>query len=120
MYTEKIEELKAFMEKSKEETQAKIDALVKDGRDDDSKAYRAALNIYDVFAALIGASANKAKEDEAVFISEFRKLSTNIPSKWRAALEEAKKHNDAGRIMIEEGKLQSADSIIAKFEELFA
>ena len=120
MYTEKIEELKTFMDKSKEEIKSKIDGLVRDGRDDDSKAYRAALNIYDVFAALIGASANKAKGDETVFVSEFRNLSTNIPSKWRVALEEAKKYNDAGRIMIEEGKLQSADSIIAKFEELFA
>ncbi len=120
MYTEKIEELKVFIEKSKDETRSKIEALVKDGRDDDAKAYRAALNIYDVFVALIGASNNKAKGDEAVFAKEFRNLSTNIPSKWRAALEEAKKHNDTGKVLIEEGKLSSSDSIIAKFDELFA
>ncbi len=120
MYTEKIEELKVFIEKSKEETQSKIEALVKDGRDDDAKAFRAALNIYDVFVALIGASDNKAKGDEVVFVKEFKNLSTNIPSKWRTALEEAKKHNDAGKILIEEGKLKSADAIITRFEELFA
>ena len=119
MYKEKIEELKVFLERSKEEIQSKIDALVKDGRDDDAKAFRAALNIYDVFAATIGAFDNKSKGDETIFVQAFKSFSATVPSKWRAALEEAKKHNDAGKVLIEEGKLNSADAIIAKFGELF-
>ncbi|MCR4729200.1 MAG: hypothetical protein K5796_11230 [Lachnospiraceae bacterium] len=120
MYKEKIEELRAFMESSKEKIGSKIDELVKDGRNDDAKAFRAALNIYDVFAATIGAFDKTAKGDETVFITAFKTFAANIPAKWRAALEEAKKHNDAGKVLIEEGKLNSSDAIIAKFDELFA
>ncbi len=108
------------MESSKEKIGSKIDELVKDGRNDDAKAFRAALNIYDVFAATIGAFDKTAKGDETVFITAFKTFAANIPAKWRAALEEAKKHNDAGKVLIEEGKLNSSDAIIAKFDELFA
>ena len=116
---DKTEALRNFIEESKKNTQARIDELMKDERADEARAFRAAYNIYDVFTALIGASEKKANGDESVFVSEFKKLAVNIPSKWRESLEEARKHNDAEKVMIEEAKLGSADAIVAKFEELF-
>lgn len=121
---DKIEALKNNIALSKCAVQAQIDELVQDGRPDDAKAYRAAYNIYDVFVALIETAEKKAvveasADEDAVFVQEFTKLATNIPARWRATLEQARKFNDAEKIMIEEAKLQSVDAIMAKFEELF-
>ncbi|WP_026651566.1 hypothetical protein [Butyrivibrio proteoclasticus] len=115
----KIKEIREYMEGAQAETKAKIDALVADDRADEARAYRAALNIYDVFTALILASAKEANGDEAIMVEKFKKLSTNIPAQWRASLAKAKEHDDAEKIMIEEAKLSVADAIIAKFNELF-
>ncbi len=49
----KIKELKEFMADEKQKTQSLIDSLIADDREDEAKAYRAALNIYDVFTSLI-------------------------------------------------------------------
>lgn len=115
----KIEEIKQFTEKSKMAVQGTIDALVADGRADEARPYRAAYNIYDVFAALVNAAAKTANGDEERFVGEFHKLAERVPSAWRQSLAEAVKHDDAEKIMIEEAKLKVADEIIAKVDSLF-
>ncbi len=52
-------------------------------------------------------------------INGFKKLATNVPAQWRSSLSKAKENNDAEKIMIEEAKLNVADGIIKKFDELF-
>ncbi len=115
----KIKELKEFMAKGKQEAQAQIASLMADDREDEAKAYRAALNIYDVFTSLIDVPLKQSGGDEQTFKDGFKKLSVNIPTQWRNSLSKAKEHDDAEKIMIEEAKLKVADSIIAKFDELF-
>ena len=112
-------QLHEYMEESKNKVRKVIEALVSDDRADEARAYRASQNIYDVFTALVDASAKKAGGDEARFITEFHQLAEKIPENWRKSLEEAKKHDDAEKIMIEEAKLKTADEIIAKFDSLF-
>ena len=116
---ERIKELKEFMEQSRSEVQAKIDELVIDDRADEARAYRASFNIYEVFTALIDTSAKLSTGDEDKFKNEFYKLAEKIPSGWRKSLEEASKHDDAEKVMIEDAKLKTADEIIDKFDELF-
>ena len=115
----KIKELKEYMAKEKLKTQAQIDALVADDRADEAKAYRAALNIYDVFTSLLDVPFKQSGGDEQAFKEGFKKLSVNVPSQWRNSLAKAKEHDDAEKILIEEAKLKVADSIIKKFDELF-
>jgi len=115
----KIEEIRRFMEESKASVQETVDTLVKDGRADEARPYRAAYNIYDVFAALITAATKTAGGDESRFLSEFHKLAERVPAAWRQSLAEATKHDDAEKIMIEEAKLKVADEIIAKVDSLF-
>ena len=112
-------QLHKYMEESKNEVRKVIEALVNDDRADEARAYRASQNIYDVFAALVNASAKKACGNEEQFKTEFHQLAEKIPENWRKSLEEAKKHDDAEKIMIEEAKLKTADEIIAKFDSLF-
>ena len=116
---EKIRELNHFMAGSKASVQETIDTLVKDGRADEARPYRAAYNIYDVFAALINAAAKTSNGDESRFLGEFHKLAERVPGAWRQSLAEATKHDDAEKIMIEEAKLKVADEIIAKVDSLF-
>ena len=115
----RIKELKEFMSEEKLKTQAQIDALIADGREDEARAYRAALNIYDVFTSLIDVPYKQSGGDEKAFKDGFKKLAVNVPSQWRNSLSKAKEHNDAEKIIIEEAKLKVADSIIEKFDELF-
>lgn len=115
----RIEALKKYMEQSRADVQAQIDELVNDDRADEARAYRASFNIYEVFTALIDTSAKLSAGDETRFKNEFHKLAEKIPSAWRKSLEEAAKHDDAEKIMIEEAKLKTADEIISKFDDLF-
>ena len=115
----KLSELNHFMSESKASVQGTIDALVADGRADEARPYRAAYNIYDVFAALVNAAAKTANGDEERFVGEFHKLAERVPSAWRQSHAEAVKHDDVEKIMIEEAKLKVADEIIAKVDSLF-
>lgn len=116
---EKIAEIKDFIAKSKEETQTRIDTLVAEGREDDARPYRAALNIHDVFVSLIDAAFKLSGGNEQKFATIFKSYSENVPAPWRQSLSKAKEHNDAEKTMIEEAKLKIADAITAKFSELF-
>ena len=116
---ERIAQLNEYMENSKTKVQKVITALVNDDRADEARAYRASMNIYDVFTALVNASGKKSGGDEKQFVKEFHQLAEKIPENWRKSLEDAKKHDDAEKIMIEEAKLKTADEIIAKFDSLF-
>ena len=116
---EKISELNHFMVESKASVQETIDRLVADGRADEARPYRAAYNIYDVFAALITAAEKTSGGDESRFAGEFGKLAERVPAGWRQSLAEATKHDNAEKIMIEEAKLKVADEIIAKVGSLF-
>ena len=107
------------MANEKQKTQSRIDSLIADDREDEAKAYRAALNIFDVFTSLIDVPYKQSNGDEQAFKDGFKKLSINVPTQWRNSLSRAKEHNDAEKIMIEEAKLKVADSIIEKFDELF-
>lgn len=115
----KLKELKAYMAQEKQQTQGMIDALVADERADEARPYRAALNIYDVFASFLDVSWKQSKGEAAAFKDGFHKLAENVPSQWRASLVKAKEHNDAEKVLIEEAKLQVADCIIEKFDTLF-
>ena len=116
---DKITEIKDFIAKSKEDTQAHIDTLVADGREDDARPYRAALNIHDVFVSLLDAAVKLSGDNEQKFVTIFKSYSENVPAPWRQALAKAKEHNDAEKIMFEEAKLKTADAITDKFNELF-
>ena len=116
---DRITELKKYMEESRSQVQSEIDALMADDRADEARSFRAAFNIYEVFTALIDTSAKLSAGDEERFKAEFHKLAEKIPSAWKRSLEEATKHDDAEKIMIEEAKLKTAGEIISKFDELF-
>ncbi|MBP5415454.1 MAG: hypothetical protein ILN61_09490 [Lachnospiraceae bacterium] len=116
---DKIKQIKDFIAGSKEETRTRIDTLVADGRDDDARPFRAALNIHDVFVSLLDAAVKMSDGNEQKFVTIFKSYSENVPAQWRQSLSKAKEHNDAEKIMIEEAKVKIADAITDKFNELF-
>lgn len=116
---DKILQLKDFIARSKEETQTRIDTLVADGREDDAKPFRAALNIHDTLGSLLDAAVKLSGGDEQKFATIFKSYSENVPTQWRQSLSKAKEHNDAEKIMIGEAINKIADAITDKFNELF-
>ncbi len=116
---DKIIQIKDFIAKSKEDTRIRIDTLVADGRADDARPFRAALNIHDIFVSLLDAAVKLSGGNEQTFVTIFKNYSENVPVQWRQSLSKAKEHNDVEKIMIEEAILKIADAITAKFKELF-
>ena len=116
---DKIKQIKDFIAGSKADTQTRIDGLVADGREDDARPFRAALNIHDIFVSLLDAAVKQSGGDEQKFVTIFKSYSENIPAQWLQSLSKAKEHNDAEKIMIEEAKLRVSDAITGRFNELF-
>ncbi len=116
---DKIMQIKDFISRSKEDTRTRIDTLVAEGREDEARPFRAALNIHDVFVSLLDAAVKLAGGNEQKFVTIFKGYSENIPAQWRQSLSKAKEHNDAEKIMIEEAKVKIADAVTDKFNELF-
>ena len=116
---EKKEIWTAFIEGKKKECSEKADALIKEGRADESRFIKAACNIYDVFDSLLNTSLKQSNGDEEKFSSMFLKLSNNVPENWRKSLEQAKAHDDSEKILIEEAKLDAADACVSKFREIY-
>lgn len=116
---EKLIMFHQYIETGKAAMQQKTDELVKDERQDEARAYRASLNIYDIMETLVKTSHNKANGDLEIFKTEFQQLATKIPSNWRNALAKAREHEDYEKIMMEEAKLKIVDEVIEKFDSIF-
>lgn len=116
---EKIVELKNFLKDGKDRMQQKIDELVSDNRQDEARVYRASLNIYDIMGTLLDTAKKIAEGDVNRMKEEFHRLATRVPASWKVSLEKAKEHDDFEKIMMEEAKLNVADSVIRRFDELF-
>lgn len=116
---EKIIEFKQFIADGKASMQQKIDELVQDDRQDEARAFRASLNIYDIMQTLFDTAQKKANDNSKQLADEFHMLTTRIPASWRMSLEKAREHEDYEKIMIEEAKLKIVDEVINKFDLLF-
>lgn len=108
-----------FLDEAKERTKKEADALVEACKADEARAYKAKLNIYDIFATLMKTAETKSKGDASLLKKEFSLLAERIPRNWYASLEEARAHGDFEKVMIEEAKISASEEITAKFRELF-
>lgn len=116
---EKITAFNEYLTTEAGSVRLQIDALVADDRADEARPLRAAFNIYDIFGTLANTALTKSKGDSTVFRLEFHKLAERIPSSWKKSLETAKEFGDFEKVLIEEAKLNAAEMIIKKFDEMF-
>ena len=48
----------------------------------------------------------------------FLSKTSDLTANWKRSLENAQKHNDSAKVVIEEQKLSAADAIIAAYKEI--
>lgn len=113
-----IEKMNHYLAQRKAEVLEEASKLIADDRKDESNFLKARANIYDVFKALLGASSKAAAGDRNAFSADFKRRAATVPAAWRKSLEEASRHGDEAKILIEKAKLSAAEEIIAKFDEL--
>ena len=105
----------SFLDERKALVLSDIKSLAQEGRIDESNVLKAKSNVYDICKAVYNAAAKQSKDTiGTAFPATFNK----ITSPWKASLEQAKLHNDARKILIEEAKLEAVSEINAKFAEL--
>ena len=105
----------SFLDERKSIVLSDIKSLAQEGRIDESNVIKAKLNVYDICKAVYHATASQSKDAiGTAFPATFDK----ITSPWKASLEQARLHNDARRILIEEAKLDAVSEINSKFAEM--
>ena len=92
---------------------AEIARLEEDGCRDDADFAKVRTNIYEVCRTVTNALANRpGAGPEAV-----KKQFMNFRTSWGAALDNARKHDDARNTVIEEAKLKALADVAAHFPE---
>ena len=105
----------SFLDERKSIVLSDIKSLAQEGRIDESNVIKAKFNVYDICKAVYHAAAAQSKDAvETAFPAAFDK----ITGPWKASLEQAKVHNDARKILIEEAKLDAVSEINSKFAEM--
>ena len=113
---EKIEAFTEFLKDRKTEVLAEVSALAAENKKDESNVLKAKANIYDISKAFFDVAVKNA--DEASLKDEFLNRFSAVTRQWEASLEQAKAHEDAYKILIEEAKFEAVDEIKEKAEEL--
>lgn len=91
---------------------ADLIACQKAGSADEANLEKIRLNILDVFVTLLHAT--RAEEPEAFCRAYLARFDT-IPASWRARLGAARAHGDAETVLIEQLKLDTAESLRGLF-----
>lgn len=97
-----------FLKGKIEETEHKIDFLIKDQRQDEANLYKARRNVFDIFRKM--AAVSRKQGEKAV--DAYRRHLTVIPRNWMEARKEATQFGDHHRLAVEDMKLTALSEII--------
>lgn len=85
--------------------------LTRDDRADEGNFEKIRANIYEIFRAVLGAAQRVHAGDEAAQHRFFLQKMGEIPAAWAAACEQARQNGDAGRMHLEQVKLDAVQEI---------
>ena len=97
--------------------EARRAALAAEGRGDEATFERIRYNVYDLFRTTAGAL-HRAEPDEKTAWWLFEKRLKDIPSTWQRSHDLAELHGDAKKAHVERVKLEAAEEIRGRYEEL--
>lgn len=92
-------------------------ALAAEGREDESTFECIRYNVYDLFRTTVGA-VHRAEPDEKAAWWLFERRLKDIPSTWQRSHDLAELHGDATKAHIERIKLDAAEDIRRRYEEM--
>ncbi|MBQ8831776.1 MAG: hypothetical protein IJ017_09265 [Oscillospiraceae bacterium] len=102
-------EFTAFLEMSAARCKEQASALSEDGREDEAVFAKIKLNVYDIFKAVFNTLGEGDK-----FLAKL----SDIPVGWQVSLEKAEAHGDTGKAHIERIKLETAEEIKTRFQQI--
>ena len=102
-----------FLKGKIEESEHKIDFLVKDQRQDEANLYKARRNVYDIFRKM--AAVSRKQGEKAV--DAYRRHLAVIPQNWMEARKEALQFGDHHRLAVEDMKLTALSEIIQQLND---
>ena len=92
---------------------AEIARLEEDGCQDDADFAKVRTNIYEVCRTVTNALVSRPGAGPEAVKKQFENFRTN----WSAALDNARTHDDARNIVVEEAKLNALADVMAHFSE---
>lgn len=93
--------------------------LAVDDRMDEANIEKVRANIYDIFKTILSAAERVCGTDDAAKRHFFLQKAEQIPESRRAAYENAEKHEDAEKMLIERTKLDTIQEIQDKFIQVW-
>lgn len=94
-------------------------ALQADDRADEAIFEKVKANVYDIFRTVFSVAVQTCKEDPDAVQRFFALRLEQIPTSWAAALEEAKRHDDAVKMRLEQIKLDTVGAIRENFAKIW-
>lgn len=101
-----------YLDGKLDEGRAEIERLFADGRKDDADFAKVSTNIYEVCKTVSQALISRPGAGVNAINAQFERFRTG----WGAALDNAKLHNDAKAVAVEETKLAALEDVIAHFQ----
>lgn len=93
--------------------------LLADDRTDEAVFEKIKANIYDIFRTILSAAVETGKGDAEAVKRFFTLKIRQIPSSWTTAYDQAKQHDDAVKMQIEQIKLDTVDQIKEMFAKIW-
>jgi hypothetical protein len=107
-----------YLDRSIRDTLEEEKMFILDERKDEANLIKVRSNILNIFKTVFTGIIKLQKQEEEMKASFLEKLET-IPENWRSSYENAKLHQDAVKVLIEDTKLQTTQSIRSKFLEIW-
>jgi len=93
--------------------------LLSDDRRDEATFEKVKANVYDLSRTVFSVAEKTGKGDIEAIKRFFLLKMEQIPSNWSAAYDQAKQHDDAVRMQLEQIKLDTMNEIKQRFDELW-
>ena len=111
MIEQKISKLNSYFDKQISLCEQCSKKLLADDRKDEAVFEKVKANVYDIFRTIFSVAVKTDKGDSEAVRRFFILKIQQIPSNWATAYNQAKKHDDADKMQIEQIKLDTVSEI---------
>lgn len=110
-----MEQFIKYIDESVDQLQQEEKELCASDRKDEANLVKIRMNVYEICKTIFNV-VKKTKEGNELKDTYLQKL-TNLPQNWIVSYEKAKEHKDTTKVVIEEIKLETLETVKKKFIE---
>ena len=119
MMEQKVSKLNHYFEEQIAMCGRRNKELLIDERTDEADFEKVKANVYDIFRTILSVAVKTGKGDSNAVRRFFVQKSEQIPSSWETAYDNAKQHNDAVKMRLEQIKLDTINEIKENFAKIW-